>query len=499
MAGNVAQPGVDVKPTPTPTQALFSLVRHGDTNAVKAVAGLNQKDFSINKERLIYNAIKSLQARDVMPDAITIKHELDETGNLSECQHYLADLATTTADPGAIQGYTVCIQEAAAKRRQLVAAQEVVVAIARGNGVEAAAQALHDSMQAAVTNGKSIGSILKKFTKFIDLRQKGLGPQGVKTGIPELDDITNGFQPEHFIVIAARPSVGKTVIGLNIAHYTAMQPTPSGVLIFSLEMPEVELTGRLISAESQVYGGKFGRVGAMTRADWAEVMNAANRLHQAPIFIDDTPALEIDELVARARRMKSEHDIGLIVIDYLQLIRCSSPRGRDRQGEIAEISRSLKTLAKELKIPVIALSQLNRDLEKRADKRPMMSDLRESGAIEQDADIVLFLYREALYCEECKNPLIACTKGHERDAEIIIGKNRGGPLGVVPVEFYGETQQFLPVNNGPAAPVKQNNRCNAIDINSHQGGQNTTPVRPEVAQMAAELGIQVNDNEFNSL
>jgi replicative DNA helicase len=211
-------------------------------------------------------------------------------------------------------------------------------------------------------------------------------------------------------------------------------------VIFSLEMGKEELVMRFLASIARVDFGRM-RTGHFQDSDWPRLTRAAGILHDAKIFIDDSPSISVLELRSKARRLKSEHDIGLVIVDYLQLMKGSS-NPESRQQEISEISRSLKALAKELNVPVVALSQLNRELEKRADKRPMMSDLRESGAIEQDADIIMFVYREAVYCEDCRKPDTTCSKGHERNAEIIIGKQRNGALGTIELTFIGEHTRF---------------------------------------------------------
>jgi replicative DNA helicase len=266
---------------------------------------------------------------------------------------------------------------------------------------------------------------------------------GVPTGYVDLDHKTAGFQPGNLIIVAARPSMGKTTLALNIAEYASANPhnkkkTPT--VIFSLEMGKEELVMRFLASIARVDFGRM-RTGHFHDSDWPRLAQAAGIIHNAKIFIDDSPSISVLELRSKARRLKSEHDIGLVIVDYLQLMK-GSTNPESRQQEISEISRSLKALAKELNVPVVALSQLNRELEKRADKRPMMSDLRESGAIEQDADVIMFVYRETVYCEDCRKPDTTCSKGHERNAEIIIGKQRNGALGTIELTFIGEHTRF---------------------------------------------------------
>jgi replicative DNA helicase len=287
-----------------------------------------------------------------------------------------------------------------------------------------------------------VGAILKDTIRNLELLyEKKEHVTGVPTGFTDLDEKTAGFQRGDLIIVAGRPSMGKTALALNIGQYASMhseQRTP--VVIFSLEMSKEQLVTRLLCCESRVDASRV-RTGHFQENDWPKLIKAASSLHDARIFIDDTPAISVMELRAKSRRLKAEHGIGLILVDYLQLMRGSS-NPESRQQEISEISRSLKALAKELEVPVVALSQLNRGLESRTDKRPMMSDLRESGAIEQDADVIMFVYREAVYCEKCKNKELTCDENHERNAEIIIGKQRNGPIGTVNVTFMGEYTKF---------------------------------------------------------
>jgi replicative DNA helicase len=268
------------------------------------------------------------------------------------------------------------------------------------------------------------------------LFQKKQAVTGLPTGFAELDKLTSGLQPSDLIIVAGRPSMGKTAFCLNIAQNVALSDggkTPVGV--FSMEMSKEQLVMRLLSSESEVEFSKL-RTGALSSAEWPKLAQAADTLYKAPIFIDDSAGLGILDLRARARRLKKEHDLSLLVIDYLQLMRGRSNTGGDRrEQEISEISRFLKALAKELNIPVIAISQLNRMVEQRDNKRPRLSDLRESGAIEQDADLIIFIYRDEVYNKSPDNPL----KGV---AEIIIGKQRNGPTGDVEVAFLDKYTAF---------------------------------------------------------
>jgi replicative DNA helicase len=236
--------------------------------------------------------------------------------------------------------------------------------------------------------------------------------------------------------------MGKTAFALNIAQYAAIHAHEKApVAIFSLEMGKEQLVTRLLCSEARIDASRL-RTGHLLDSDWERLIRGAGHLNDAPIFIDDTAGITVQEMRAKARRLKADRGIGMIVIDYLQLMQGSSG-SESRQQEISEISRSLKALAKELSVPVVALSQLNRSLESRQDKRPMMSDLRESGAIEQDADVIMFVYRDSVYCDACKKRDGSCTKeGHDGEAEVIIGKQRNGPIGTVELTFRGEFTRF---------------------------------------------------------
>ena len=263
---------------------------------------------------------------------------------------------------------------------------------------------------------------------------------GVPTGYADLDKMTSGFQRGDLVIIAGRPSMGKTAFALNLVEYaTSLTDKNIPAVVFSLEMSKEQMVQRLLCSVARVDAGRL-RTGNLGDSDWPKLTTAAGQLSDAHIFIDDTPAISVLELRSKARRLKAEHGLGLIVVDYLQLMRGSNTE--NRQQEISEISRSLKALAKELELPVLALSQLNRSLESRTDKRPMMADLRESGAIEQDADIIMFVYRDTVYCEDCKSREKTCEKNHDKDAEIIIGKQRNGPIGTVHLTFRGEFTRF---------------------------------------------------------
>lgn len=262
---------------------------------------------------------------------------------------------------------------------------------------------------------------------------------GISTGFYDMDAMTAGFQPSDLVILAARPSMGKTAFVLNLAVNMAMG-AGAGVGIFSLEMSKQQLVHRMMCTEARVSSHK-ARTGQIDGNDWSKFATAAGKLNETPIFIDDTPGLTFSELRSKARKLYAEHRVGIIIIDYLQLMQGRATKDANRQQEISEISRSLKGLARELNVPVVALSQLSRAVEQRPDKRPMLSDLRESGAIEQDADVVMFIYRDEYYTkEECKEPGVA---------EIIIAKQRNGPTGTVKLRFFRDDMRFANLSHTP--------------------------------------------------
>jgi replicative DNA helicase len=277
----------------------------------------------------------------------------------------------------------------------------------------------------------SMRSAVKEAFQILHSRFENKGSvTGIPTGFTDLDEMTAGLQPSDLIIVAARPAMGKTAFSLNMAENAAMR-TKKAVAVFSMEMSASQLAFRLISSVGRI-NQQHLRNGDIQEEEWPRVTSAITLLSEAKIFIDDTPALSPSELRARCRRLKREHDLGLIVIDYLQLMQVPGNR-ENRATEISEISRNLKALAKELHVPVIALSQLNRSLEQRADKRPVMADLRESGAIEQDADVIMFIYRDEYYNQDSPDKGLA---------EIIIGKQRSGPTGSVKLTFLGQYTKF---------------------------------------------------------
>jgi replicative DNA helicase len=424
-----------------------------DNDAINRVLEvLNADDFYRESHRKIFQAMMRLSDQREPCDLITMTDTLRKQGELEEVggAPYLMTLVDYVPTAANISYYCKIVKEKSINRRLISVATEIVTLgydeqsdindlldLAQKNIYEISENKLRPQYVPVQTVLKEAFNILKS------LHDRKEHVTGIPTGYIDLDHMTAGFQPGDLIIIAARPSMGKTTLALNIAEYASADPhnkkkVPS--VIFSLEMGKEQLVMRFLASIAKVDFGRM-RTGHFLDSDWPRLTRAAGILHDSKIFIDDTPAISVLELRSKARRLKSEHDIGLIIIDYLQLMR-GGANPESRQQEISEISRSLKALAKELGVPVIALSQLNRELEKRADKRPMMSDLRESGAIEQDADVITFVYREAVYCEQCRKRDGSCTQNHDRNAELIIGKQRNGAIGTVNLAFFGEHTRF---------------------------------------------------------
>jgi replicative DNA helicase len=422
-----------------------------DNDAINRVLEmLTPEDFYRESHRKIFQAMMKLSDLREPCDLITMTDMLKKAGELEEIggAAYLATLVDYVPTAANISYYCKMVKEKSTNRKLISVATEIV---SRGYDEQADVDEMLDKAQKEIyeiTENKSrpqyvpVQAVLKEaFNILKNLHDQKEHVTGVPTGYVDLDHKTAGFQPGNLIIVAARPAMGKTTLALNIAQYASAESKKKvPCVIFSLEMGKEELVMRFLASIARVDFGRM-RTGHFHDSDWPRLTRAAGILHDAKIFIDDSPSITVLELRSKARRLKSEHDIGLVIVDYLQLMKGSN-NPESRQQEISEISRSLKALAKELNVPVVALSQLNRELEKRADKRPMMSDLRESGAIEQDADIIMFVYRESVYCEDCRKPDTTCSKGHERDAEIIIGKQRNGALGTIQLTFIGEHTRF---------------------------------------------------------
>jgi replicative DNA helicase len=389
---------------------------------------LSPSDFYKDAHSKIYEIMLELYERNEVTDILTVSTRIRERG-LSEKvggAAYLNELVDFMPSSANIGHYAKMVKEKALLRRMIEVAEGI---IEKSHDPEIKVEDFIDEAERMIFEVAEGGfkpsfyplkDLVKENVKVIErLYGKRQYVTGIPTGFIELDRLTSGLQSSDLIVVAGRPSMGKTAFCLNIAHYASTLPDgPIPVGIFSLEMSKEQLVTRLLSAESEIDHSKL-RTGTLTAQELHRLFQAASRLLDARIFIDDTPSLSVIELRARARRLKKEHGLGLLIVDYLQLMKGRGSPER-REQEISEISRFLKGLAKELKIPVVAISQLNRRVEDREDKRPRLSDLRESGAIEQDADLILFLYRDEIYNRDSMQKGIA---------EVIIGKQRNGPAG----------------------------------------------------------------------
>ncbi len=414
-----------------------------DSNAWDAVADIIAAgDFYRRDHRLIFEAIVDVAEIRGSCDAVTISEHLERKGRLEEIGGlaYLGTIARDTPSAANVRAYAEIIRERSILRQLVAAGGEIAAAATDSRG--RAATDLVDEAERRVfeiaergSRGKSgfiaIKDVLPQTIDRLDMLHQTPGEiRGVPSGFTQLDRKTTGFQPGDLVVIAGRPSMGKTTLAVNIAENAAIaKGVPSA--IFSMEMSAEQLTLRLIASLGRVNQTHL-RTGNFSEEDWSRIQGAMAQLSVAPLYVDETPALTPTEVRARARRLKRERGLGLIVVDYLQLMQVSGTK-ENRATEISEISRSLKALAKELQVPVIALSQLNRAVEQRTDKKPVMSDLRESGAIEQDSDVILLIYREEVYDPNTTRRGVA---------DIIIAKQRNGPIGEVQLTFLGEYTRF---------------------------------------------------------
>ena len=402
---------------------------------------LTADDFYRPEHRMAFEAMINIYARKDIPNLLTLTEELRASGKLNDAGGIefvlsLGNIAFTTAYT---EIYCRTIKEKATLRRLIKIGEEIARDAYEAkkplNNIldEAEQKILSISFQSDQAEFEHIESILQRaFERINKAINNPKGLTGVETDFTDLDKITSGFQSSDLILLAARPSMGKTALALNIAMNAALNNNI--VAIFSLEMSKEQLGHRLLSSYSGINSQNLS-TGNITNEDFDNLINTQEYIRKAKLFIDDTAGISVLELRSKARRIKNEHGLDFIVIDYLQLMQGSIVKGRDynRQQEISEISRSLKSLARELKVPILALSQLSRSVEMRADKRPLLSDLRESGSLEQDADIVMFLYREEYYDQETEN---------SNTAELIIAKNRNGPTANVKLQFDKECMRF---------------------------------------------------------
>ncbi|QQK81765.1 replicative DNA helicase [Salicibibacter cibi] len=420
-------------------QAVLGAIFLEEESLITATERLRPEDFYRASHQRIFRVMTDLSEKAEPVDLVTVTsqlqdHEwLEEAGGIS----YLTDLANAVPTAANVGYYSRIIEEKALLRRLIRAATSIV---SEGYTEEQEVdEVLGDAerMIMEVSNRRTSGSFLsikevlmETYDNIEMLQSRGDALTGVASGFQELDRMTAGFQNSDLIIVAARPSMGKTAFALNITQNIATK-TDENVAIFSLEMGATQLVQRMLCAEGNIDGSRL-RTGQLLEEDWEKLAMAMGTLSRAGVYIDDSPGIKVADIRAKCRRLQQEKGLGMVMIDYLQLIQ---GRGTEsRQQEVSEISRNLKAIARELNVPVIALSQLSRGVESRQDKRPMMSDLRESGSIEQDADIVAFLYREDYYDQEAENQNVI---------EIIISKQRNGPVGNVELAFIKEYNKFV--------------------------------------------------------
>ena len=408
------------------------------------------EDFYRASHQKIFNVMLDLNDQGKAVDLITVTEELaaakliEDIGGVS----YLSDLAGSVPTAANIEYYARIVEEKSLLRRLIRTATTIASdGYSREDEVEALLSEAEKSIL-EVAQRKNAGAfhnikdvLVRTYDNIEEMHNRVGEITGLETGFAELDRMTAGFQRNDLIIVGARPSVGKTAFALNVAQNVAKK-TGENIAIFSLEMGAEQLVMRLLCAEGNIDAQRL-RTGSLTEDDWGKLTMAMGSLSNTGIYIDDTPGVRVGDIRSKCRRLKQEHGLGMILIDYLQLILGSGRSGENRQQEVSEISRSLKQLARELQVPVIALSQLSRGVEQRQDKRPMMSDIRESGSIEQDADIVAFLYRDDYYDKESESKNII---------EIIIAKQRNGPTGTVSLAFVKEYNKFVNIETRYDSP-----------------------------------------------
>jgi replicative DNA helicase len=458
LTGSSAPPTFDRRP-PYSQEAELSVLGGMLIDAeaiVRVVELLDDSMFYREAHRRLFRAMVRLWERNEIVDFVTLSDELRNVGDFetvggSAALSTLLDAVPTAAN---IEYHARIVREKGILRRLIEAATSIIQETYENQGdvddlLDHAEQKI---FQIAESNDRKgfvwIKEILwPTFERIEQLQANSSSVTGVPTGFPDLDELTAGFQPGDLVIVAARPSMGKTAFTLNVAQHAAIS-AQHAVALFSLEMSKESLVQRILCAEGRVDASRL-RTGRLRDEEYAQLATAAGYLNTAPIYIDDTPAISVLEMRAKARRLKADRpDLALIIVDYLQLMR-GAARTENRQQEVSEISRGLKALAKELNLPVVALSQLSRAVESRPDKKPMMSDLRESGAIEQDADVIMFLYRPEYYY----GPVDKDGNSLEGRAELIIGKQRNGATGTVQLMFFKEYtrfESFTPRTDGPA-------------------------------------------------
>jgi replicative DNA helicase len=412
---------------------------------------LQAKDFYLPKHGSIFQAMLTLADRSEPVDALTVAAELDRQGALAQVggTAYIHSLPSSVPSAGHVSQYGAIVRDRAQLRRLLGTLREAESQVFTFPG---SARELFDKTEAdiyKVAHEESTSDLTRldevlhtEIDKLEELSEKGIALTGTPSGFADLDDLTGGFQPGNLLILAARPAMGKSALALNIAQNTTLGKGTEGrgpvpVALFSLEMSRVEIAHRMLGAEAKISGDALRK--GQVKSDWRRVLLASEKLSKAPLWIDDSSDLGIHDLRAKVRRLKGKQpDLGLVIVDYLQLMRPDDSR-ENRVLQIGQMSRGLKLLAGELQIPVIALSQLSRRLEERTDKRPMLSDLRESGSIEQDADVVMFIYRESVYDKDEEQEDAPAAD----EAELIIGKHRNGPIGTINLIWQAQFAKFM--------------------------------------------------------
>ena len=427
-------------------QAILGSMLTDRDAVISAIEVLKPDDFYREDNKIIYEAILNLYNRSEPIDVITVRAELETMGKIDNVGglEYLVELPDKVPTTANSMKYIKIVEEKSSLRKLIKTANEIIElgydpTEDVDDIMESAEKKIFNIMQDKDQKGYSPlkDVLVESFTKLEELYNRKQHITGVPSGFIDLDYRTAGFHGSELILIAARPAMGKTAFALNIASNAALRANVP-VAVFSLEMSKEQLVNRILSSESMVDSNKI-RTGKLDEEDWSKLAETIGPLSEGEMYIDDTPGINIMEIRAKCRKLKIEKNIGLVVIDYLQLIQGTGRRNGSREQEISEISRSLKILAKEIDVPVIALSQLSRAAEQRPDHRPTLSDLRESGAIEQDADIVMFLYRDDYYNQDSEKKGIA---------EVILAKHRGGSTGTVDLRWIGNYTKFVNLAKG---------------------------------------------------
>jgi replicative DNA helicase len=429
------------------------LIAESALDQVQIDVGLRPEDFYFGKHELIFRTMLALTDNNEPVDALTVSAELDRRGELEQIggTAYVHSLPTSVPSAAHARQYAQIVRDRAKLRRLLATLREAQEQVFVYPG---SARELFDQTEAqiySVAHEETTSDLTKldeilheEIDKLEILSERGVSLTGTPSGFKDLDDLTGGFQPGNLIILAARPAMGKSALALNIAQNATLGKGTEGrgavpVALFSLEMSQVEIAHRMLGAEAKISGDALRK--GQVKSEWGRVLRASEKLAKAPLWIDDSSDLGIHELRAKVRRLKGrEPDLALVIVDYLQLMRPDDSR-ENRVLQIGAISRGLKLLAGELKIPVIALSQLSRRLEERQDKRPMLSDLRESGSIEQDADVVMFIYRDEVYNKDGDGE--DEFESNAGQAELIIGKHRNGPIDTLKLVWQGQFARFM--------------------------------------------------------